>query len=161
MVSVFILHSGFYHVSFLLYKFLLFPFHLPLGDGQKWRHSNFRIFDPQVIFHFRTCKIMNIILAGIIFPTNMMLFLMPLKTKCHILKNKWCYKINSFNDKHNHSLTLMIQEIALWFCKLTPKMLVDIEKYVIQGLMDVASIWKKGPNWHFIYFEINEESLVL
>src|SRR5688572_18733109 len=50
-------------------------------------------------------------------------------------------KINSFNNHHNYFLTPIIHEIALRFCKLTPKMLEDIEKYVNQGRMDSGSIY--------------------
>ncbi|PKY55006.1 hypothetical protein RhiirA4_474177, partial [Rhizophagus irregularis] len=50
-------------------------------------------------------------------------------------------KINSFNNEHNHPLTSMIREIAPRFCKLTPKMLVNIKKYVIQDRMDSLSIY--------------------
>ncbi|CAB4430669.1 unnamed protein product [Rhizophagus irregularis] len=45
-------------------------------------------------------------------------------------------KVNSFNNKHNHPLIPMIQEIAPRFRKLTKEMLADIEKYVIKGRMD-------------------------
>ena len=50
-------------------------------------------------------------------------------------------KINSFNNQHNHPLTPRICEIAPRFRKITPKMMVDIEKYVVQGRMDSGSIY--------------------
>ncbi|CAG8750046.1 22637_t:CDS:1, partial [Cetraspora pellucida] len=50
-------------------------------------------------------------------------------------------KINSFENSHNHTLTPMVSEIATQFRKLTPDMLSDIEKYVIQGRMDSGSIY--------------------
>ena len=50
-------------------------------------------------------------------------------------------KINSFCDEHNHPLTSMIYEIAPRFRKLTPEILEDIKKYVIQECMDSGSIY--------------------
>ncbi|CAB4441081.1 unnamed protein product [Rhizophagus irregularis] len=50
-------------------------------------------------------------------------------------------KINSFVDNHNHILTSNIQEMAPRFRKLSPEMLSDIKKYVIQGRMDSGSIY--------------------
>jgi hypothetical protein len=49
------------------------------------------------------------------------------------VKKNGIVKINSFNNYHNHFLTPIIREIVPHFCKLTPKMLEDIEKYVNQG----------------------------
>ncbi|CAG8827193.1 2734_t:CDS:2, partial [Cetraspora pellucida] len=50
-------------------------------------------------------------------------------------------QITSFVDNHNYVLSTTIYEIAPRFRKLTPKMLSDIEKYVIQGWMDSGSIY--------------------
>src|SRR5271154_3562716 len=50
-------------------------------------------------------------------------------------------KVNSFNNEHNHPLTSMIRELAPRFRKLTSEMLMDIEKYVVQGRMDSGSIY--------------------
>jgi len=66
---------------------------------------------------------------------------MPLEIKCYISKKSAIVKITSFFDSHNHPLTSIINEIALRFRKLTPKMLADIEKYVIKGRMDSGSIY--------------------
>jgi MULE transposase domain/FAR1 DNA-binding domain len=67
--------------------------------------------------------------------------LCPWKLNVTYPKKSGVVKINSFNNHHNHPLTLIIHEIAPRFRKLTPEMLVDIEKYVIQGRMDSASIY--------------------
>ena len=52
-------------------------------------------------------------------------------------------KMNLFNNIHNHPLTLslMIQEMAPQFHKLTKEMLTDVKKYVIKGHMDSMSIY--------------------
>ncbi|CAB5373386.1 unnamed protein product [Rhizophagus irregularis] len=65
----------------------------------------------------------------------------PWKLNVTYPKTSGVVKINSFNNEHNHPLTSMIREIAPRFRKLTPKMLVDIKKYVIQGRMDSSSIY--------------------
>lgn len=65
----------------------------------------------------------------------------PWKLNVTYPKTSGVIKINSFNNEHNHSLTSIVHEIAPRFRKLTPEMLVDIEKYVIQGRMDSASIY--------------------
>jgi len=67
--------------------------------------------------------------------------LCPWKLNVTCPKKSGVVKINSFNNHHNHPLTPVIREIAPRFRKLTPKMLVDIEKYVIQGRMDSGSIY--------------------
>ncbi|CAG8752016.1 4283_t:CDS:2, partial [Cetraspora pellucida] len=56
-------------------------------------------------------------------------------------KQRFSYRINSFVDKHNHVLSKTIHETAPRFRKLTPEMLSDIEKYVIQSRMDFGSIY--------------------
>ena len=56
-------------------------------------------------------------------------------------KTSGVVKINSFNNQHNHSLTPRICDIAPRFCKITPEMMVDIEKYIIQSKMDSGSIY--------------------
>ncbi|CAB5366394.1 unnamed protein product [Rhizophagus irregularis] len=65
----------------------------------------------------------------------------PWKLNVTYPKTSGVIKINSFNNEHNHSLTSIVHEIAPQFRKLLPEMLVDIEKYVIQGRMDSASIY--------------------
>jgi hypothetical protein len=65
----------------------------------------------------------------------------PWKLNVTYPKSSGAIKINTFNNEHNHPLTPMIREMAPRFRKLTSKMLVDIEKYVIQGRMDSASIY--------------------
>jgi len=65
----------------------------------------------------------------------------PWKLNVTYPKTSGVIKINSFNNEHNHSLTSIVHEIAPRFRKLTPEMLVDIEKYMIQGRMDSASIY--------------------
>ncbi|CAB4485613.1 unnamed protein product [Rhizophagus irregularis] len=65
----------------------------------------------------------------------------PWKLNVTYPKTSGVIKINSFNNEHNHSLTSIVHEIAPRFQKLMPEMLVDIEKYVIQGQMDSASIY--------------------
>ena len=59
--------------------------------------------------------------------------LCPWKLNVTYPKTSGIIRINSFNNKHNNPLTSMIHEIALQFRKLTPEILVNIEKYVIQG----------------------------
>ncbi|RIB18498.1 hypothetical protein C2G38_2184483 [Gigaspora rosea] len=63
------------------------------------------------------------------------------ETQYHLSKTSGFVKINSFVNEHNHPLTTMIGQIAPRFRKLTSEMLVDIEKYVIQGRMDSKSIF--------------------
>jgi hypothetical protein len=65
----------------------------------------------------------------------------PWKLNVTYPKTSGVIKINSFNNEHNHPLTSIVREIAPQFRKLTPEMLADIEKYVIQGRMDSASIY--------------------
>ncbi|CAB4483511.1 unnamed protein product [Rhizophagus irregularis] len=65
----------------------------------------------------------------------------PWKLNVTYPKTSGVVKINFFNNEHNHPLTSMIREIAPRFRKLTPKMLVNIKKYVIQGRMDSSSIY--------------------
>ncbi|CAB5310816.1 unnamed protein product [Rhizophagus irregularis] len=65
----------------------------------------------------------------------------PWKLNVTYPKTSGVIKINSFNNEHNHLLTSMIREIAPRFRKLTPKMLVDIKKYVIQGRINSSSIY--------------------
>lgn len=65
----------------------------------------------------------------------------PWKLNVTCPKTSSIIKINSFVNDHNHNLTPMIQEIASRFRKLTPEMMSDIEKYVIQGRMDTGSIY--------------------
>ena len=65
----------------------------------------------------------------------------PWKLNVTYPKTSGVIKINSFNNEHNHPLTSMVREIAPRFRKLTPKMLVNIKKYVIQGRMDSSSIY--------------------
>jgi hypothetical protein len=57
----------------------------------------------------------------------------PWKLNVTYPKTSGVIKINSFNNEHNHPLTSIVREIAPQFHKLTPEMLADIEKYVIQG----------------------------
>ncbi|CAB4487733.1 unnamed protein product [Rhizophagus irregularis] len=64
-----------------------------------------------------------------------------LKKKGFNYKTSNVVKINSFVDNHNYILTSNIQEMAPRFQKLTPEMLSDIKKYVIQGRMDSVSIY--------------------
>ncbi|CAG8493753.1 21701_t:CDS:2 [Cetraspora pellucida] len=56
-------------------------------------------------------------------------------------KSTSAVKINSVNNVHNYLLTPMIKEIAPQFRKLTPEMLSDIEKYIVQGRMNSESIY--------------------
>ncbi|RHZ62758.1 hypothetical protein Glove_335g49 [Diversispora epigaea] len=69
------------------------------------------------------------------------------QTQCSWKLNVTCpktsgiVKINLFINNHNYPLTPMIYEIALRFRKLSNEMLADIEKYVVQGRMDSASIY--------------------
>ena len=65
----------------------------------------------------------------------------PWKLNVACPKSSNIVKINSFVDSHNHILTSNIQEMASRFRKLTPEMLSDIKKYVIQGRMDSGSIY--------------------
>jgi len=65
----------------------------------------------------------------------------PWKINVTCPKTSNIVKINSFLDDHNHTLTSQIQEMAPRFRKLTPEMLSDIKKYVIQGRMDSGSIY--------------------
>ena len=65
----------------------------------------------------------------------------PWKLNVGYPKTSGVVKINSFSNNHNHPLTPMIDEIAPRFRRLTPGMLADIEKYVIQGRMDSGSIY--------------------
>jgi hypothetical protein len=65
----------------------------------------------------------------------------PWKLNVTFPKTSGVVKINSFTNEHNHPLTSMICEIAPRFRKLTPAMLADIEKYVVQGRMDSSSIF--------------------
>jgi hypothetical protein len=67
--------------------------------------------------------------------------LCPWKLNATCPKTSGVIKINSFNNHHNHPLTPIIRELAPRFRKLTPEMLVDIEKYVNQGRMDSGSIY--------------------
>ena len=67
--------------------------------------------------------------------------LCPWKINVTCLKTASVVKINSINNHHNHPLTPSICEIASHFHKLTPEMLVDIEKYVIQEQMNSGSIY--------------------
>ena len=55
----------------------------------------------------------------------------PWKLNVTYLKITLIVKVNSFLNTHNHPLIFMIGDISPQFCKLTPKMLTDIKKYVI------------------------------
>src|SRR5688500_6914021 len=65
----------------------------------------------------------------------------PWKVHITCFKINNIIKINSVVNDYNHSLTLMIQKIASRFWKLTPEMMSDKEKYVIQGRMNSGSIY--------------------